>query len=319
MGLDASGLSPQALKRVLDQNTRLPFREAREALAIQGLCLSLSHCERLTQSYSEVFEADCVARLSNLAQQPLASAPAGAERLMVVQADGVFVMERDKPVPGQCEGREVKQVLFYPNSRPGERDSYASAATIDDFIPLAQGLMRHTGVRRQDVLIGVGDGAPWVAGLFDTLGVKQRILDVYHATLYLDKLLLAMAWPEAEREAERRLWLRGEVNAREWFENFLPPSHMCLQWSQEAKSALRYLQQRLETMDYKDYKAKGWPIGSGQVEGANKSVIAARMKRGGMRWSCGGIPRMAALRSAQLSKRPLADFHQTRLAAFLPN
>jgi hypothetical protein len=303
---------------VLDQNTRLPFREAREALEIQGLRLSLSHCERLTQSYGEVFEDACIARLQALAQQPLAQTAAGAARLMVVQADGVFVMERDKPVPGQCEGREVKQVLFYPGNSPSDRDSYASAAAIDDFIPLAQGLMRHTGVRQQDVLVGVGDGAPWVAGLFDTLGVKQRILDVYHATLYLDKLLLAMAWPEVEREAERRLWLRGEVNARDWFDNLLPRPCVWQQWSAEAKNALHYLQQRLDTMDYKDYKAKGWPIGSGQVEGANKSVIAARMKRGGMRWSRGGIPRMAALRSAQLSRHPLADFHQTRLAAFHP-
>lgn len=67
-------------------------------------------------------------------------------------------MERDKPVPGLCEGREVKQVLFYPNNSPSERDSYASTSTIDDVIPLAQGLMRQAGVN--DLLIGVGDGAP---------------------------------------------------------------------------------------------------------------------------------------------------------------
>ena len=73
MGLDPSGLSPSTLKRVLDQTTRLPFREAREALEIQGLGLSLSHCERLTQSYAEVFEASCVAQLKNLAEQPLAT------------------------------------------------------------------------------------------------------------------------------------------------------------------------------------------------------------------------------------------------------
>ena len=152
MGLDHSGLSPSALKRVLDQTTRLPFREAREALDIQGLSLSLSHCERLTQSYGEVFEKSCVVQLKDLAEQPLATVPAGAKaRLMVVQADGVFVMEQDKPVPGQCEGREVKQVLFYPGNSPSERDSYAGTATIDDFIPLAQGLMRHSGVRQQDV------------------------------------------------------------------------------------------------------------------------------------------------------------------------
>ena len=125
-----------------------------------------------------------------------------------------------------------------------------------------------------------------------------------------------MAWPEAEREAERRLWLRGEVNARNWFSVYLPPPQVCSQWSAEAKSALCYLQQRLDNMDYKDYKVKGWPVGSGQIEGANKSVIGARMKRGAMRWSRDGVSRMAALRSAQLSKRPLADFRETRLAAF---
>ena len=165
----------------------------------------------------------------------------------------------------------------------------------------------------------MGDGAPWIEGLFNTLGVKQRVLDVYHATLYLERVLLALNWADAEREAERRLWLRGEVNARAWFLVYLPPPQVCSQWPAEAKTALRYLQQRLDNMDYKDYKDKGWPIGSGQIEGANKSVIAARMKRGGMRWSPRGIPRMAALRSAQLSKRPLADFRETRLAAFHQN
>ena len=179
--------------------------------------------------------------------------------------------------------------------------------------------MRHSGVRQQDVLIGVSDGAPWIEGLFDTLGTLQRILDVYHATLYLERVLLAMAWPATERETERRRWLRGEVNARNWFLAYLPPPQVCSHWSAEARTALRYLQQRLDNMDYKDYKDKGWPIGSGQIEGANKSVIGARMKRGGMRWSQRGISRMAALRTAQLSKRPLADFHETRMAAFHPN
>jgi len=56
--------------RVLDQCTRLPFREAREALEIQGLPLSLSHCERLTQSYGEVFEAKSVSTLEALASAP---------------------------------------------------------------------------------------------------------------------------------------------------------------------------------------------------------------------------------------------------------
>ena len=41
-------------------------------------------------------------------------------------------------------------------------------------------------------------------------------------------------------------------------------------WSEEARSAIQYLEQRADRMDYPAYKARGWPIGSGQVEGMNK-------------------------------------------------
>jgi hypothetical protein len=131
--------------------------------------------------------------------------------------------------------------------------------------------------------------------------------------------MLAMQWPEAEREAQRRLWLRGEVHARDWFRDVLPQPQVWLQWSAEAQAALSYLAQRLDHMAYRHYKEQGCPIGSGQIEGANKSGIGARMKRGGMRWSREGISRMASLRSAQLSKCPLVGFHETRLEAFRQN
>ena len=218
------------------------------------------------------------------------------------------------PTVSKCQLLAVVSVHFKTGG-----DSYASTAAIDEFIPLAHGLMRRAGVRQRDRLIGVGDGATWVEGLFDCLGVEQRILDVYHASLYLDRVLVALGWDEAEREVERRAWRRGEVNARDWLRDFLPQPRVWLRWPTEAQAALAYLEQRLDQMDYRDYKSKGWPIGSGQIEGANKSVIGGRMKRGGMRWSRDGIPRMAALRSAQLSRRPLADFHATRLEAFRQN
>jgi hypothetical protein len=69
-------------------------------------------------------------------------------------------------------------------------------------------------------------------------------------------------------------------------------------------------------MNYFDFKERGYPIGSGQIEGANKSLIDARMKRGGMRWSHDRINRMALLPSQQCSATPFLDFHSTRLLAF---
>ena len=37
-------------------------------------------------------------------------------------------------------------------------------------------------------------------------------------------------------------------------------------------------------MDYGRYRACGWPIGGGSVEGQCKFVVGRRFKRNGMRW-----------------------------------
>lgn len=79
---------------------------------------------------------------------------------------------------------------------------------------------------------------------------------------------------------------------------------------------MNYLQERADRMNYKDYKARGWPIGSGQVEGMNKSVIGKRMKQSGMQWSREGAGRMAALRAQRCSKKPITSHHTIRHRAF---
>ncbi len=319
-GLDNSGLSPKTLLRVIDQATRLPYREAQQALEVQGLSLSLSQVERLTQSYGRHFEQSCMKRLHELSELPLENK--GRSRVMVVEADGTFVTERDKPVPGSMEGREVKQVLFYANSSPSARESYAAPVSADEFLPLAHGLMRHALVKEHDLLIGIGDGASWLDNLFKSLGVDRRILDVYHAVEYLERLLVYWQWDEADRLQERRRWYRGEVNGSlrlaELKEGLKEGLSEPATWSYEAQTDYAYLQTHAARgeLEYAHFKEQGWPIGSGQIEGANKSVINARMDRGGMFWSRLGIGRMAALRSGQCSNHPLASFHETRLQAF---
>jgi hypothetical protein len=46
----------------------------------------------------------------------------------------------------------------------------------------------------------------------------------------------------------------------------------------------RYLEKRLEHMNYKELRAQDLEIGTGQVEGAMKNVIGKRCDQGGMRW-----------------------------------
>jgi len=313
-GLDGSGLSPETLKRSLDLSTRLPYREANEALTIQDIDIGRSRCERLSQCYGKQMLVQLEQWVAET--EDLASNPNTLAKGYVIELDGVMVIEQDKPVKGQCEGREVKQALIHPLEDSSEKHHIAQACSSEQFEPWTQALVKQVGIQKQDFLIGIGDGARWIDEAFSNLGVKQRILDVYHATEYLDKVMKALDYDKQTREAERASWCRGDINARAWFKHHLPETMSTQDWLQEALDALAYLEKRFDQMDYWSFKQKGYPIGSGAIEGANKSVIGARMKRSGMRWSHDGINRMAALRSLQTTSSPWLDFYQTRLAAF---
>ena len=56
-------------------------------------------------------------------------------------------------------------------------------------------------------------------------------------------------------------------------------------------------------MDYAAYKEKGWPIGSGVIEAACKSVVKQRMCRSGQRWSIKGGQAILNLRAIVKSER----------------
>ena len=69
-------------------------------------------------------------------------------------------------------------------------------------------------------------------------------------------------------------------------------------------------------MAYKELKMRGLPVGSGQVEGMNKSVIGSRLKRSGMHWFRGGASRMLGLRSQVRSRVPMLMLMMVRFDAF---
>lgn len=308
-----SGLSPAVLESVIYLGSHLSYRESQEALRLGRIELSLGQCEQKHHGYAACYERACKTQLKKQAERGLA---AGGGRDWVLEIDGMFVMERDKPFKGRCEGREVKQSVLYPRGAPHERHYLTQAGDLDAFATLNHGLQRQQGVKQHDRLIGIADGAPWIDRLFDDLGVAVRILDVFHAGHYLDTVMQALGWNEHKRSAERASWCRADVNARIWLKHYLPDPELWLSWPEAAQSALRYLEERLDQMDYFDFKQQGLPIGSGVIEGAANSVIAARMKRSGMRWSHSGINRMATLRAEGASHQPILDFHRTRLLAF---
>lgn len=312
--LDASGWSPNALAALLDLSARLPFEEASLVAGNFGLKVSDSELERLTRPMGAATQ---VAVKERLAAAPEAPAKRRAQgRVMVLQVDGVFALAR--PEQGACPGVEVKTAVIYPQAAPNERWMVADVTPATEFMRLVDGLTRVAGVTPEDELVGLCDGAAWIEAGFELLGIK-RVTDVYHASEYLEVVMQELGWEADARTAQRRAWCKGEVNARDWLREHRPPPETEGAWSRAAVTALNYLEERVDSMDYATYASCGYPIGSGQVEGLNKNVIGSRLKRSGMHWSRAGAGRMASIRAQLLAKHPLTTFHHLRHHAYRPS
>ena len=66
---------------------------------------------------------------------------------------------------------------------------------------------------------------------------------------------------------------------------------------------MAYLEKRITQMNYPEFQAQGWPIGSGIVESANKLVVEARLKGSGMHWAEENVNPMLAIRNILCSDR----------------
>ena len=301
----------------------LTYEDAACLAARLGLHLSDSALQQVVAPVAQTTRQLVRTHLEHQAEQPLEHAPAKKKRVMVIQTDGVIVLGRrtgknvtDPKIPRETgEAIEVKTLTIFPQEAPTARLTVAEACSADEFMPLLAGSLRAANLREHDELIGVSDGAVWIEERFKCLGVTQHVLDVYHATAYVDTLMEEMAWSVEQRQLERQAWLRGEWDGGLWLNTFIS-APLERKFSEDAQRALRYLRQRTHLMAYPTYKSRGWPIGSGQIEGVNKSVIGGRMKGSGMHWSRSGASNMAALRAYGDHRMPLIPFDTIRHAAY---
>jgi hypothetical protein len=174
--------------------------------------------------------------------------------------------------------------------RPMQARYLSGLYSLEDFGPLLRTPAVRVGMNGADRWIGLSDGGN---GLEDRLRenfprVEVIILDFFHPAEKLTGLT-RLLHPQDEDQAEdqARQWrqlLKEEGGAvlaavlREW------------DWPRRAglgeavDDLIGYLQRNAHRMEYPEYLAKGWCIGSGAVESACKTVVGQRMKLEGMRW-----------------------------------
>ena len=150
----------------------------------------------------------------------------------------------------------------------------------------------------EDLVVCLGDGAPANWSQFGLHFPKRvEVLDWYHAVEHL--------WAAArDRWGEDPTQVETWVEARkgELWKGDVAAVLSALSRG-ETTSELHYFETNRHRMRYREFRDRGYPLGSGTVESACKRVIGARLKQAGMRWSKAGAQAVLNLRTQLLSGR----------------
>jgi hypothetical protein len=134
-----------------------------------------------------------------------------------------------------------------------------------------------------------------------------RVVDYYHATLYVTKLAEAL-FGKSVRAVVWARRMRRTLKESDGLKRVLQSaSYYCNEQKLKGKrqeafnKAYRYLWKRRRHMRYAALRAKGIPIGSGVTEAGCKVVASQRMKLSGMKWKKEGGQVVLTLRVIWLS------------------
>jgi hypothetical protein len=201
----------------------------------------------------------------------------------------------------------VGRVVREANGEARAREpSYFSRRTDHaDFRRLASAETHRRGITTAEVVVAVMDGASWLQGFIDFHRRDAvRVLDFPHAIEYLTRAghqALGMATTATETS---KAWLTQQAHTLK-HKGPAPvlAALRALPAGEHRDAALAYLEPRLAQLQYPTFRAAGYPIGSGLVEGANKVVVEDRLKGSGMHWAPEHVDPMLALRTIVCADR----------------
>jgi len=131
------------------------------------------------------------------------------------------------------------------------------------------------------------------------------ILDLLHVTGYLWKAANVL-WNETD--PYRECWMVDALRCLLEGQLDILLSHLKRQCAYLSKAkretltqVINYLERNRPYMQYHLYLARGWPIGSGVIEGACRHLVKDRFELAGMRWSLKGAQEMLGLRAVYLN------------------
>lgn len=152
-----------------------------------------------------------------------------------------------------------------------------------------------------------GDGAEWVQLQSQEVFREQGVFlcDFFHVSEYLGAAAPSCrsSQPDAWRRTQQKRLRRGAVQkVIEALEPHLEPDATTDEES-PVRNAHRYLNNRLDCLDYPRALALGLPIGSGLIESGHRHVLHARLKKAGTAWLVDHADQIAHLRVLRVNQQ----------------
>lgn len=260
--------------------------------------------------------------------------PEGDAQIMVISADGKGVPMKqpwDREVPkrlkkGQKRTKKKEAVVgviyTVPRERPSSGTSQVRAVNKEVYASLLGKEHVYNHLKKRADLRGLGDKNLLEEALFmadGDLGLwaqkeahfpgMTQTLDFYHASEYLWEIahmFLAEGSKEAnqwvkKKEAQLKVGRVGYMIGG--LKQMLTKAKRIRgQGKQDRlKQIIGYFEHNRHRMQYDEYLALGYPIGTGAVEGTCKNLVKERMEGTGMRWTVAGAEAVLKLRSVYQS------------------
>jgi len=236
---------------------------------------------------------------------------------------------KGKQPDGSAKTQEVKVGCVFtehpepdrePERDPNSTTYVATMKSSAHFGPMLRDEAQRRNIGAADEMIFISDAAKYFKEIARTCFPQATwILDFYHASEHLHKLVGTLHSPEAKKAQNLiKQWTRWLQNdkvdriisrARE----LATPDNL-----QQVDEQIQYFENHREGMMYKTFTEKGYFIGSGVIEAGCKTLVGKRLKQSGMFWSEQGAENILAFRTAIFShnyevvwKRNLREYIHT--------
>jgi hypothetical protein len=222
---------------------------------------------------------------------------------LYIAADGTTVHEID----GWHESK--LGVIYWENERQYRGRHYVGRFDTSEIFGWHLWLQAcRCGLREADEVVFLGDGAPWIRNERRRhFGRATFIIDWYHASEHIwdcGKVLFGEGSNATEVWVKKRESWLWDGRTRKLLNDLQKQQKQHRGRKRKALTGLlKYIGDNEQEMRYDVFRAQGYDIGSGAVEGACKCVVGKRLKQSGMIWNRTGSSAILALRIAWLNAK----------------